>query len=212
MRAHAVVQRAPERPVLPCASALQLLRPLVLSATVRTIPYTATCWCAAARWEFLKSLRGLRGARRKMPMPSVTMRKENEKARNAYVGPRSQTHHRLRSCGLVLYSSASSRSPGQSYSALPASTHWLRRKSRSAFFGSFCSYAWNSCSNTCAARSRLGRGGGRHARVPQTPHERTRQLRRARQQAASQRRPPSPTLSRGWVLGYFKPYSCRAWL
>jgi len=93
-------------------------------------------------------------------MPSVTMRKENEKARNAYVGPRSQTHHRLRSCGLVLYSSASSRSPGQSYSALPASTHWLRRKSRSAFFGSFCSYAWNSCSNTCAARSRLGRGGG----------------------------------------------------
>ncbi len=125
-------------------------------------------------------------------MPSVTMRKENEKARNAYVGPRSQTHHRLRSCGLVLYSSASSRSPGQSYSTLPASTHWLRRKSRSAFFGSLCSYAWNSCSNTCAARpagsAGLPRtpGAARHARIPGTSHERTRQLRLARQRAASQ--------------------------
>ena len=182
MRAHAVVQRAPERPALPCASALQLLRPLVLSATVRTIPYTATCWCAAARWEFLKSLRGLRGARRKMPMPSVTMRKENEKARNAYVGPRSQTHHRLRSCGLVLYSSASSRSPGQSYSALPASTHWLRRKSRSAFFGSFCSYAWNSCSNTCAARAPARQVGG----AP-----RPRPADTARADAAASTRPPA---------------------
>lgn len=101
-------------------------------------------------------------------MPSVTMRKENEKARNAYVGPRSQTHHRLRSCGLVLYSSASSRSPGQSYSALPASTHWLRRKSRSAFFGSFCSYAWNSCSNTCPTHA-CGVRPRKHVQLSRSP-------------------------------------------